>query len=157
LTVSLYTSDVETALLESSTLFVEQAKKAGVKVVLDQVPGDQYYTNKYLKAAFAGSAWTARPLITQISQTLLSTAPYNETHWKNATFDKLVATARRTLDPGRRKELFVEAQRLLWGQGGYIIWGFRDYVDAYASKVNGLQRSVARPLGAYNFIHVHLT
>ena len=157
LTVSLYTSDVETALLESSTLFVEQAKKAGVTVVLDQVPGDQYYTNKYLKAPFAGSAWTARPLITQISQTLLSSAPYNETHWKNATFDRLVSTARRTLDPARRKELFVEAQRLLWSQGGYIIWGFRDYVDAYASKVNGLQKSVARPLGAYNFIHVHIT
>jgi peptide/nickel transport system substrate-binding protein len=153
----LYTSDAEPAMLTSATLFVEQAKKAGVAVTLDQVPGDQYYTAKYLNAPFAQSAWTARPLITQFAQTLLSTAPYNETHWKNPAFDKLVTRARRTLDAKRRKALFVDAQTLLWDDGGYIIWGFRDFIDAYASKVHGLQGSVARPLGAYNFLGAYVT
>ena len=49
------------------------------------------------------------------------------------------------------------AQQLAWDQGGYIIWGFRNYVDATSSKVHGLVPSAIRPLGWYTFTDVYLS
>jgi peptide/nickel transport system substrate-binding protein len=157
LSVSIYTADAGPGMLDSATILAEQAKRAGVSVTLDKVPGDQYYSDKYLKAAFGQGGWSARPLTTQFAQVLNSTAPYNETHWKRPDFDKLTNEARRTIDPKKRHELWVEAQTLLWNEGGYIIWGFQDYVDGYWTKVHGLKASVARWLGNYDLTDVYLS
>jgi peptide/nickel transport system substrate-binding protein len=154
LTVSLYTSDAAAGMLESSTLIAEQAKKAGVTITLDRVPADDYYGDKYLKAAFGCSQWSQKPLDTQILQSLDSKAPYNETGWRNAEFDKLTRTARRTLNKARRKELYAEAQRMLYDEGGYIIWGFPNLIDAASTRVKGLKTSSARSLGYYDFLDV---
>ena len=85
-----------------------------------------------------------------------SNAPFNETHWMREDFDKLTNEARKTLDEGKRRELWVAAQTMLWEEGGYIIWGFLDNLDAHATKVKGLQGSVVRPLGWYAFEDVWL-
>jgi peptide/nickel transport system substrate-binding protein len=157
LTVSLYTSDAAAGMLESSTLIAEQAKKVGVTITLDRVPADAYYSDKYLKAPFACSQWSQKPLDTQILQALDSKAPYNETGWHNAKFDKLTRTARRTLNQAKRKELYEEAQRMLYDEGGYIIWGFPNLIDAASSRVHGLKTSSARSLGYYDFLDVTVT
>ena len=62
--MSLYTSDAAAGMLESSTLIAEQAKKAGVTITLDRVPANDYYGDKYLKAAFGCSQWSQKPLDT---------------------------------------------------------------------------------------------
>ena len=136
------------------TLIAEQAKKVGVTIRLDRVPADSYYSDKYLKAPFASSQWSQKPLDTQILQALDSKAPYNETGWRNARFDKLTRTARRTLDSRRRRELYIEAQRMLYDEGGYIIWGFPNLIDAASKRVRGLKTSSARSLGYYDFLDV---
>jgi peptide/nickel transport system substrate-binding protein len=53
--------------------------------------------------------------------------------------------------------LWVEAQRLLWNQGGYIIWGFLSYIDATSSKVQGITPSSVRPLGWYTFTDAYFS
>jgi peptide/nickel transport system substrate-binding protein len=156
LTVSLATSDAEVGMLESATLFAEQAKKAGVTIELDKVPADQFWTTRYLKAPFTQSAWAYRPLFNQMAQVLYSTSPYNETHWRRPDFDRLSRQALRTLDPKKRHELWVEAQRMLWNEGGYIIWGFFANIDGISRKVRGLGTSKARWLNFYEFNNVHL-
>jgi len=155
--VSIYTADAGPGMLESATIFAEQAKQAGVTVTLNKVPGDQYYTAQYLKVALGQGGWSARPLTTQFAQVLNTTAPYNETHWRRPDFDNLTNQARRTLDAKKRRQLWVDAQTLLWNEGGYIIWGFQDNVDGYWTKVHGLKTSVARWLGAYDFTDVYLS
>ncbi len=157
LSVSIYTGDAGPGMLDSATILAEQAKNAGVTITLNKVPGDQYYTAQYLKVALGQGGWSARPLTTQFAQVLNSTAPYNETHFHNADFDKLTDQARKTIDPKKRRELWVAAQTLLWNEGGYIIWGFQDNLDGYAAKVHGLTPSVSRWLGAYNFTDVYLS
>jgi peptide/nickel transport system substrate-binding protein len=157
LSVSIYTADAGPGMLDSATILAEQAKRAGVTVTLNKVPGDQYYTAQYLKVPLGEGGWSARPLTTQFAQTLNSTAPYNETHWRRPDFDRLTNEARRTIDPKRRHGLWIQAQTLLWNEGGYILWGFQDYVDAYWDKVHGLKTSVARWLGNYDFTDVYLT
>jgi peptide/nickel transport system substrate-binding protein len=158
LTVSLYTSDAGPAMLESATLFAEQAKAAGVTVKLDKVSANHYYdeSGKFLKAPFAQDTWSYRTLPNALADAYVSAAPFNETHWKRPAFDKLVAEAERTLNPAKRHQLWLEVQRELWNEGGFIIWGFIDNLDAVSAKVRGIKKSVARPLGRYDFTDTYL-
>jgi peptide/nickel transport system substrate-binding protein len=150
LTVSLYTSEVAPGMLESSLLIAQQAKKVGVTVTIDKAPADQYWTNKYLKVPFECTQWGPRPLDVQMAQGL-NPKLGNETDWYRPDFNKLCDAARRTLDAKQRHELWVAAQRMLWNEGGYLIWGFLNYVDATSAKVHGLVPSAMRSLGWYTF------
>lgn len=145
LTVTLYTSDVYAGILDSSVVMAEQAKKVGVTINLNKVPADQYWSSTYLKVPFEITYWGQKPLSSQFAQGFESTATFNEAHWNRSDFDKLVRQARRTLDPMKRHELWVEAQRLVWQDSGYIIWGFYPLIDGYAAKVHGLVPSSAQP------------
>ena len=157
LSISLATADLIPGVLDSSVLIAEQAKKAGVTVNIVKVPPDQYWAQKYMKSPFEVTYWQQRSLDSQIAISLNSNGIYNETDWKQPAFDKITREARRTLDPTKRHELWVAAQRMLWEQGGYIIWGFHPFLDAYASNVHGLRPSIMRALGWYNFTDVYLS
>src|SRR5207248_9353424 len=52
LTVTLYSSPAIAGMLESATIFAQQAKKAGVTVNVNNGPPDTYFTSTYLKWAF---------------------------------------------------------------------------------------------------------
>ncbi len=157
LSVTLYTSDVYPGILDSSVVLAEQAKKAGVTITLNKVPSDQYWSTTYEKVPFEVTYWSQKPLTSQMAQGFESTATFNETHWNRPGFDKLVREARRTLDAKKRHELWVAAQRLIWQDSGYLIWGFYRLIDAYSAKVHGLVPSSARNLGWYTFTDVYLS
>lgn len=156
LTVSLYTGDAAPGMLDSSIIMAEQAKKVGVTLTIDKVPADQYWSVRYLKTPFETTNWGQRPFVSQIAQAYNINSPENETNWKRPSFDALTARAIRTLDPAKRHALWVEAQRILWNEGGYIIWGFLRYIDATTSRVHGITPSSVRPLGWYTFTDAYL-
>ncbi len=157
LTVTLHTSDAAPAMLDSSTLIAEQAKKVGVRIVLAKHPADQYYSGPYLKVTFANTNWGGRPLVPQYQLAYLRNAVYNETEWKLSKFDRLFAKALASPDAAKRHAILGQAQRLLWNQGGMIIWGFLNNLDAVSTKVQGITPSVIRPLGYYDFRRVSVT
>ena len=64
-------------------------------------------------------------------------APWNETHWKNDRFEKLLADARSEIDEAKRKAYVWEMQATLSEDGGAIIPAFRDWIDAHRSAVGG--------------------
>ena len=66
-----------------------------------------------------------------------SDAPWNDTHWKQPGFDKLLADARAELDEGKRKGYIWEMQKQLHEEGGALIPAFRDWLDAHSNKVGG--------------------
>jgi peptide/nickel transport system substrate-binding protein len=157
LTVQLATSDAAPGMLDSSVLIAQQAKAAGVNVQLTKAPSDQYWSSYYLKYPFECTNWGYRPLDSQVAEGIESKAAgSNETHWFKGGYDKLVAEARRTVSDKKRHDLWVASQKMLWDQGGYLIWGFLNNLDAYSSKVHGLVPSAVRPLGWYDFTNVYL-
>jgi peptide/nickel transport system substrate-binding protein len=82
-------------------------------------------------------------------------SPFNETHWNDADYNELLAKSKAALDPAQRKKHMEAAQRMLYDDGGYIIWGFANNVDAYQSYVVGLETSASGyPLGRYAFAKV---
>jgi peptide/nickel transport system substrate-binding protein len=65
-------------------------------------------------------------------------APWNETHWNNSTFDKLLSDAKSELDPAKRKTYLWECQRMLSDEGGALVPAFQDYLSASTDKVGGI-------------------
>lgn len=151
LAVTLHTSDTAPAMLESSTLFAEQAKAAGIDVNIKKYPTDSYFSVAYDKVPFGATNWSGRPLSSMVNLAFLRSSPFNETRFVDPEFERVVADAFASTDEAQRKQLMVDAQQILWDRGGTIVWGFLPIVDAIREGVGGIEPSVIRSLGNYDF------
>lgn len=117
-------------------LFKESASKAGVNINVIRKPEDGYWNDVWLKVPFCMSWWAARPTCdVQFATAYSGDAPWNETHFKHKRFDGLVKAARGEIDNKKRREMYVECQRILRDEGGAVIPCFKDYVEAASDKV----------------------
>jgi peptide/nickel transport system substrate-binding protein len=147
ITVALYTSQAIAGMLESATVFRQQAKAAGIKVNLQKLAADSYFSNnKYLKVPFYQSFWEES--FEQVTRDgLLSNAPYNETGWRRPQFDNAFHVAEGIADEQKRNQRYRDLAVPLWREGGYIIWGFQNKVDAASAKIKGIVPNPFRNLG----------
>lgn len=124
--------------VDMATLYQATAAKAGINIIVKREPADGFWDNVWLKAPFVTSYWGGRPAATQmLGVAYKSDAPWNDTHWKQEGFDKLLADARAELDEGKRKGYIWEMQKQLHENGGALIPAFRDWLDAHSNKVGG--------------------
>jgi peptide/nickel transport system substrate-binding protein len=153
LKVVLQTSDVIPGFVESATLLAQQASAAGVHVQLQQVPASSYFNPslKYLKMLFAETQWPPSSLKFFYLQALASNAPFNETHWRSASFNKLLFKAIGELNHAKAQSYWNQVQEIQWREGGYVSWTNADFVDGLTKKVNGLKPSAAGILGNHRF------
>jgi peptide/nickel transport system substrate-binding protein len=70
-----------------------------------------------------------------LSSAFLSGGDWNESHWANERFDTLVSQAAGELDQNKRKEMYFEAQELLYNDSGVIIPVFASLVHAASTKL----------------------
>jgi len=141
----------------AAQVFAEQAKGAGVTVKVKKVDSGVFYGEDYLTWPFAQDFWFTRNYLAQAGQCSMPGAPYNETHWENAEWLAIVQEALRTVDDAQRNELVGQAMTIEYNEGGYIIWAFRNQVDAYSSdKIAGLKLDkLGAALGQFNFKDVY--
>jgi peptide/nickel transport system substrate-binding protein len=158
LTVELQTSPIFPGFVEAATLLAQQATAAGVKINLKQEPASSYYNPSilYLKMAFAQTQWAVPSIKFFYLQSLAANAPYNETHWKSASFNNLLFKAIGELDKNKAQQLWNQVQQIQWNEGGYLLWTNADWVDGLSTKVRGLEPSAASALGNYLFRNVWL-
>ena len=146
LTVELVTSGEALGADEvaAAQVFAEQAKEAGVTVTIKKTDSATFYGKDYLSWPFAQDFWSTRGYLEQAGQGTMPGAPYNETHWKHDEWLAIVKEAFTTVDEAKRNELVAAAQEIEYNEGGYIIWAWRNQVDAYSTKITGLKKD---PLG----------
>ena len=72
-----------------------------------------------------------------LSTAYLSTAAWNDTHFKNPKFDALLMQGRAELDETKRKAIYLEAKTLLSDTGGVILPMFNNFISAYNDQVMG--------------------
>jgi peptide/nickel transport system substrate-binding protein len=155
LTIELTTAAMFRGAIEGAEVFAEQAKGAGVKVKLRKVDTGTYVGENFTKWHFAQDWWATRNYLTQVAQTDLPESPYNETHWEDPKYVKLIREARAELDEGKRKEILHAAQVMQYEQGGYIVPYFSNLTDAHSAKVGGFVKAKSGfPLGNYWFKNV---
>lgn len=158
LKVTLHTSDIVPGFVEAATLLAQQAKGAGVTIEVKKEPPNAYFDTSllYTKLDFAQSFWTFSSVPIWYEQFLLSDAVWNETHWRQPSFDKLIRDAQGAPDESTATELWGKIQETQYEQGGYIVWENQQLVDGASTKVKGLKPSSFFNLGGWNYRDVQL-
>ncbi len=124
--------------VDLAVLYQADAAKAGLNVQVDRQPADGYWDNIWLKAPWCTSFWVARASATQVlTVAYQSSAPWNDTHWRNPKFDALLAETKAELDTAKHKEKLWELQRMLHDEGGQVVAVFADRLEACTDKVGG--------------------
>ncbi len=124
--------------VDCASLFQESLAKAGVNLNVKKVAADGYWENTWMKQPFCAAYWSRRPTVDiMLSQMLESNSSWNDTHWKNEEFDKLLVSARIEFDEEKRKEMYARCQELVSDDGGMICFAVADHLDAYSKKVMG--------------------
>ncbi len=114
------------------------ARKCDIPIAVKQEPADGYFSKIWLKGAFVASYWGGRPSATQMLEVAYkSSAPWNDSHWNNATFDRLLAAAQAEVDVTKRRQFIWDMQAMLTEQSGTLIPCFRDWLSAQNRKVGG--------------------
>ncbi|MEZ5124817.1 MAG: ABC transporter substrate-binding protein [Thermoleophilia bacterium] len=140
LAVTLTTStSVSAGAPSAATVFAQQAKGAGVNVKVNNVNGDVFWGDEYLKWPFAMDNWGTRGYLAQAGMGTVPGALYDETHWSATRSDymDLINEAYQTVDEDKRNELIASAATMEYEDGGYIVYAFDIQVDAYSPKVAG--------------------
>jgi len=101
--------------------FQEQAARAGIRVALVTAAADGYWSNVWMKKPAFATAWGERPADQALNEAFHSEAKWNESHYHNPEFDRLLAEARAELDFDARRALYLEAQKVLAESSGTLI------------------------------------
>ncbi|MGI9481983.1 MAG: ABC transporter substrate-binding protein [Hyphomicrobiales bacterium] len=144
LSVKLHVADTAfEGAVDASQLYAESAKAAGISIEIVREANDGYWSNVWLKKPWCASYWGGRPTEDWIfSQIYSKGADWNESFWDNEQFNKLLVEARAELDTAKRRELYVEMQRIVSNEGGSVIPLFMAYTHA-AGKNVGLPEKMA--------------
>ena len=139
LTVVFNTSDaVGAGQVSAAQVFAEQAKLAGVTVKVKKLDANVFYGDNYSKWILAQDYWGTRNYLPQTTLITTPNAPYNETHWKDAEWQKIIDEAFRTVDDAKRNELVAAAENIEYERGGLLVWQSNILLDAYSNKLGGV-------------------
>jgi peptide/nickel transport system substrate-binding protein len=142
LKTTLVTAPVYGGIPEEAQAFAAMASGAGVTVSLNKTDSGTFYGDNYLKWTFAQDFWGPRRYLSQVAQGSLPNSPFNETHWADPEFLKLIAQARAELDDTKRTEFIHAAQKIEYDRGGYIIAFFPNFIAAASFKLRGVPAGV---------------
>ena len=142
LSVTLQTSNVVPGFIEAATLFAQQAKAAGVDVKVKRESATAYFDTSllYTKMAFAQSFWTVTALGQWYPQSLISSAVWNETHWRQRSYDRLIRSAIGAPNAALARRRWREMQQIQYDEGGYIVWA-----NINSSTLSRKRQAASRP------------
>ncbi len=117
----LHISTLEPAWVTYAEAYQQQAAEAGITVHIVQVPASGYWNDAWMKKPVSMTRWFSRPADLILNEAFVSGAKWNESFQNNETFDNLLVAARKEIDFGERRNLYVQAQDILWEEGGVLI------------------------------------
>lgn len=138
LDLELHTTTAYPAMATAASLLERQLREAGIRVTVRQHPPERYWSEVYLREPLCTGVYAGVGFPTWTRQTALSASAYNETGWKNRSFDRDFAAAMADTDTGRRTRAMAELQRRIASDGGLLVWGAGDGLDVADSRVGGL-------------------
>ena len=123
--------------VNAAQLLQESARAAGIDIEVVREPDDGYWSNVWMNKAFSACYWSGRPTENWIfSQIYAADASWNDTFWKHPRFNELLVQARAELDKAKRREMYVEMQRIVHHEGGVGLPLFQADTMAYSDKLH---------------------
>jgi peptide/nickel transport system substrate-binding protein len=118
--------------VDAVVLYREQAARAGIDLVANQVSDDGYWSNVWMQHPWCASYWSGRPTEDwMFSQGYADDSSWNETFWKNDRFNMLLREARAELDETKRRDMYWEMQGIVRDDGGAVVPLFANHLMAY--------------------------
>ncbi|ANS68709.1 peptide ABC transporter peptide-binding protein,putative [Streptomyces lincolnensis] len=139
LKVGLNTSAVAAGFTEAAGIFRDQAAKAGVTIDVKMGSKDSYWSDILDNGTLCCYRSGAMPIEAHISQRLLTDSTTNATKWRHKDFDALYQQAQSTRDKTERAAVYERMQRRLYAEGGFLVWGFADWILGTARNVRGVE------------------
>jgi peptide/nickel transport system substrate-binding protein len=122
--------------VDAAVLYKEHAAKSGIDIKVIREPNDGYWSNVWMKKGWSMCYWGGRPTEDWMFSTAYSEgAAWNDAFWKHAGFNKLLVEARSELDQAKRREMYVELQRIVRDEGGTVVPLFNNFVFAATDKL----------------------
>lgn len=146
-TITLSAADVVAGGVDMALLLQQSARKAGIKVDVQRVPQDGYWSNVWKAKAFCLSYYG--PRLTQdmiYSMEFGRSSSANESLFDNDQFEKLLLEGRATTDLALRKEIYGQIGEIVHNQGGSIIPVFSNFLNAASPKLKGYVADVGNDL-----------
>jgi len=137
LSVTFHAADTAFAgAVDAGTLMRESARPAGIDITVKREPNDGYWSDVWMKKPWGACYWSGRPTENwMFSQVYAADASWNDTHWKNERFNKLLVQGRAELNPAKRREIYVEMQKIVHNDGGVVLPVFLSDVMAVNDKI----------------------
>ena len=123
--------------VNAAQLMRESALPAGIDIEVVREPDDGYWSNVWMQKAFSACYWGGRPTEDwMFSQVYAADASWNDTFWKHERFNELLVQARAELDTAKRREMYVEMQRIVHDEGGVCLPLFQSDTMAHSDRVH---------------------
>ncbi|WP_259400451.1 ABC transporter substrate-binding protein [Roseovarius sp. SCSIO 43702] len=137
LTVNFSTADsITTGAVDAAVLYAEHAKEAGITINVVREPNDGYWSDVWLEKPWCMVTWGARPTPdVMYSLAYKEGADWNESHWVNDEFNKLLQQGKAELDQEKRKQIYHDMALLARNDGGTVIPYFPNFIYGRRSNV----------------------
>ncbi|HCX87618.1 MAG TPA: peptide ABC transporter substrate-binding protein [Gammaproteobacteria bacterium] len=124
---------------DACVLFSETARAAGINIEVVRKPDDGYWSNVWLVDPWCASYWGGRPtedwMFSQVYSKNAIDTGWSETYFNNPRFEELLPQARAELDSAKRRDMYIEMQRIVHDNCSVIIPIFSAYGHASSDKV----------------------
>jgi peptide/nickel transport system substrate-binding protein len=154
----LYASPAAEGSVDMASILQEAAAKIGLRLAVNRVPADGYWSTHWMKHPLTFGNVNPRPTADlMFSLFYKSDAEWNESGWRNARFDQLLLAARAEADEARRKQMYGDMQVLVHEKGGVVVPVFISNLDGYDRRLKGFGSIPIGGLMGYAFAeHVWL-
>ena len=140
--IEVQTADLEPGMVRFAEVYQQQVAKAGIRVKLTLAPSDGYWDDVWMKAPACVTSWSERPADQILNEAYRTGSSWNESYFTNAAYDSLLDKARSSLDINEARASYVEAQRILFEEGGTFIPYQENGRRVLSANVRGI-----KPLG----------
>jgi peptide/nickel transport system substrate-binding protein len=118
---------------------VQQWKGAGIRTKISIVPAAEYW-NVWDKIPLGSTLWEHRPLgVMLLALAYRTGVPWNETHFSNSDFDRLLTEAEGILDTEKRREVMAKLEKILQDDGPLVQPFWNSMVTFYDKRVKGFR------------------
>ncbi|MBW4720376.1 ABC transporter substrate-binding protein [Saccharothrix obliqua] len=138
--LTLRTGELVPGMMNASKLLVQQLEEAGVELALEELSADAFYADVTTLAThpFQAFYYVNRPAAVHLSAVTHGKAPFNVTG-TSADYQARLAQAQATPDDAARGKAFGALQQEFYDQGGDVLWGFQEQLDASRAGVAGVR------------------
>jgi len=148
----MYASPAAEGSVDMASVLQESAANIGLRLAVNRVPSDGYWSNHWMKHPLTFGNTNPRPTADLIfSLFYKSDAPWNESGWKDAHFDQLLLEARAEVDEAKRKRIYSDMQVLVHEKCGVGIPVFISLIDAHDLRLKGYGGIPIGGLMGYSF------